>query len=721
MPDNSQTGRLLIHRTDKILSAGAANPRGATLRKDGVNFSVFSRYAQEVYLLLFEKPSGAPTDVIRLNATGNLWHVYVHGVGAGQLYGYKVKGPYDPVHAMRFNEHKLLVDPYAKALTGKCVNKDNLLLAYDWTSPDKDLVKDQRDNTSVVAKCVVVDDAFDWRGDTPPGIRFEDLIIYEVHLKGFTAHPSSRVQQPGTYLGFIEKIPYLQKLGINAVELLPIHEFYTTDYLRNNGLKEYWGYNPIGYFAPESSYGSGRSPGCQVEEFKTMVRELHKAGIEVILDVVFNHTGEGNELGPTICFKGFDNSTFYALEGPPEEPYRFYRQQATGCGNTLNVERAAVRHGILDSLRYWVKEMRVDGFRFDLATVLGWSRGQFRKSSRFLRVIPNDPILKRAKMIAEPWDLSAYQYGNFPASWLQWNDRFRDTVRRFLKGDGNVKDLARVVSGSQEMYSVPGARPYNSVNFVTCHDGFTLWDLFSYNEKHNTANMENNKDGRDHNDSWNCGVEGETDDPDIIRLRRQMVKNALCCLFFSLGTPMMLGGDEFLRTQKGNNNAYCQDNEISWFDWTLVEKNADIFSFCAKLILFRKRYSILKKKEFLLDEESGEGLIPDVLWFGKTLGKPDWDDPKLKMLCYQLIGARSFSDENDYHLFLIYNADVEARVARLPRITGVRWCRVVDTSLGSGEYFRVDAAEKRIEPPDRYPVNPRSAVLLLGVYDLFDG
>jgi len=709
---------VLTHQTRKKLSAGASNPRGATLKKDGVNFSVYSRYAEEIFLLLFDSPEMPPTDIIKLNRTGNLWHVYVHGIKAGQLYGYKVKGPYNPGQAMRFNEYKLLMDPYAKALTGKCRNVDNLLLAYDCKAPEKDLVMDRRDNTHIVPKSIVIDNAFDWQGDQPLQIPFEDLIIYEVHLKGFTAHPSSGVEHPGTYLGFIEKIPYLQELGINAVEFLPLHEFYISDHLQANNLNEYWGYNTIGYFAPESSYGTRSSLGCQVEEFKMLVRELHKAGIEVILDVVFNHTGEGNELGPTICFKGLDNSTFYALQGTAKEPYRFYKQDATGCGNTLNVERAAVRHGILDSLRYWVQEMHVDGFRFDLAPVLAWGKGRFQKNSKFLDMITHDPVLKHVKMIAEPWDLSTYQYGSFPAEWLEWDDQYRDIVRKFLKGDGmGITGLAQGLTGSQEMYSVAGKHPYSSVNFVTCHDGFTLRDLFSYNGKHNEANREDNRDGNDNNNSWNCGIEGETDKEDIIQLREKMIKNALCCLFLSLGTPMMLGGDEFLRTQNGNNNAYCQDNDISWVNWEFVATNADILQFCKKLILFRKRYSILKKKEFLSDEEASFERVPDVLWFGKNLDKPSWGDPEQKVLCYQLIGARSLTDEYDYHLFFILNSDLQSHVIQLPALVGVRWYRVIDTSCAAGQDFCVDEEERFLEPLDRYPVNPRSTVVLLGKYE----
>ncbi|HQU12647.1 MAG TPA: alpha-amylase family glycosyl hydrolase, partial [Thermodesulfobacteriota bacterium] len=432
----------LSHRTNRKLSPGWHYPLGATLGMGGVNFSLYSATAEEVWLLLFDRPDGNPTDIIRVQDRDRYaWHVFVHGAGAGQLYGYKVRGPFDPGRGLRFNDRKLLIDPYAKALTGKIVNEDNLLLAYDPGDPARDLSLDRRENQTIVPKAIVVDDRFDWRGDAPPSIPFERMVIYETHLKGFTAHPSSKVAHPGTYLGFIGKIPHLQSLGVNAVELLPVHEFYVDDFLRAKGLTNYWGYNTAAFFAPESSFGTGRFPGCQVEEFKTLVRELHRAGIEVILDVVYNHTGEGNELGPTFSFKGIDNPSYYVLTGGPREPARYYMNW-TGCGNSFNLSTPPAIRLVMDSLRYWVEAMHVDGFRFDLASVLGREGGMYQRCASFFDAVSQDPVLQKSKLIAEPWDLGSYEVGNFPVDWSEWNGRFRDTVRRFVKGDGGqLRDL----------------------------------------------------------------------------------------------------------------------------------------------------------------------------------------------------------------------------------------------------------------------------------------
>ncbi|MDD1744918.1 MAG: glycogen debranching protein GlgX, partial [Candidatus Methanoperedens sp.] len=546
---------VLQHKTDKTISKGRYYPLGAALQEEGANFAIYSQNASEVFLLLFDKADGEPTDIIKLeNRTKYIWHTFVQGVKSGQFYGYKIRGDYNPSWGMRFNENKLLIDPYAKALAGKFRNTDNLLLAYDSHSYSKDLSMDLRDNAAIVPKSIVIDDRFEWQNDCTLCLPLERMIIYEVHLKGFTAHKSSGVKNPGTYLGFIEKIPYLKELGINAVELLPLHEFYIDDFLLDKGLTNYWGYNSIGFFAPESSYGSGAYPGCQVNEFKTLVRELHKAGIEVIMDVVYNHTGEGNELGPTMCFRGIDNPTYYCLTGSSHEPYRYYMNY-TGCGNSMNLANTHVIRFVMDSLRYWVEAMHVDGFRFDLASVLGREEGFFRSSASFFDAISQDPVLNRIKLIAEPWDLGTYQVGNFPVDWSEWNGKFRDTTRKFFKGDaGQLRDMGWRMTGSADLYKDDGRSAYNSINFITCHDGFTLNDLVSYNYKHNEANLEHNNDGTNDNNSWDCGVEGETDDLNIIRLRKQLVKNHICCLLFSSGTPMVLGGDEFLRTQKGNNN-----------------------------------------------------------------------------------------------------------------------------------------------------------------------
>ncbi len=707
---------VLETRTNRTVTEGRYYPLGATLGAYGVNFALYSRNAREVYLLLFDRPDGDPTDVIRLeNQSRYVWYAHVQGVKAGQLYGYKVRGEHLPARGLRFNENKLLADPYAKAFTGKFVNADNLLLAYDATDPAADLSRDARDDSRIVPKSIVVDDAFDWQGDSPLDYDLERLFIYEVHVKGFTAHPSSKAKSPGTYLGFIEKIPYLRALGINAVELLPVHEHYVEDALRNRGLTNYWGYNTVGFFAPESSYGTGRSPGCQVAEFKTLVRELHKAGIEVILDVVYNHTCEGNERGPTACFRGIDNPTYYLLTGPPSEPYRYY-ENYTGCGNTMNLADPHVIRFVMDSLRYWVETMHVDGFRFDLASVLGREAGLFEKSASFFDAITQDPVLNHVKLIAEPWDLGTYQVGNFPVDWSEWNGKFRDTVRRFVKGDaGQVRDLGWRLTGSADMYADGGRGPSNSVNFITCHDGFTLRDLVSYDGKHNDANGEENRDGTSDNNSWNCGVEGESDDPAVLALRARLVRNHICCLIFASGTPMILSGDELGRTQNGNNNAYCQDNALSWLDWTLAERNADLLVFCRKAIAFTFRYPILQRRKFFRGMDLDADGQPDINWFGADGGRPRWDDPELRTLCYQLDGSEAGAGGTDYLLFIILNADHRAQAVTLPPLpAGRSWRRAIDTSLPPGSDFADAGAEVPLGPADSYAAAPRSTVVLVG-------
>ncbi len=709
-------GYELKHRTSKKISDGKYYPLGAALNKDGVNFAIYSQNASEVFLLLFDEAGKTLTDIIKLeNRTKYIWHTFVHGIKAGQLYGYKIRGDFNPAYGMRFNENKLLIDPYAKALTGKFVNEDNLLLSYDSSSYDKDISFDGRDNTHIVPKSIVVDDRFDWQGDTHPDIPLEKLILYEVHLKGFTAHKSSSVKNPGTYLGFIEKIPYLKDLGINAVEFLPLHEFYIEDFILNKVLTNYWGYNSIGFFTPESSYSTKAYPGCQVNEFKTLVRALHKAGIEVIMDIVYNHTGEGNELGPTMCFKGIDNPTYYSLTGTRGEPYRYYMNY-TGCGNSLNLANPHVIRLVMDSLRYWVEKMHVDGFRFDLASVLGREEGMFQRSASFFDAISQDPVLNKVKLIAEPWDLGTYQVGNFPVDWSEWNGKFRDTMRKFGKGDdGQIRDVGHRLTGSADLYGDDGRSAYNSINFITCHDGFTMHDLVAYNYKHNEANLENNRDGTNDNNSWNCGVEGETGDAGIISLRKQLVKNYICYLLFSSGTPMILGGDEFMRTQKGNNNAYCQDNEISWFNWDQLKQNSDIFEFFKKAIAFTKRYTILQRRKFFFGKDMDADNIPDIMWCGKDGSKPSWDDPGLRTLCYQLDGGEEKSRFGDYHLFIILNADFNLQSVNIPQLkNGKRWYRVIDTSVKGGEDFLDTGKEILLNPSDYYLANPRSTVVLIG-------
>ncbi len=700
------------HGTSKEVSAGKGYPLGANITPEGVNFALYSHNASQVFLLLFDRPDSLPSDVIKIeNRTRFVWHVWVHGLKAGQLYGFKVQGEFDPARGLRFNDQKLLMDPYAKALTGKFKNRGNLLLAYDVEASSQDLSKDLRDNTLIVPKSIVIDDQFDWQGDLPPGLPLEQLVIYEVHVKGFTAHPSSRVNHSGTYLGFIEKIPHLKGLGINAVELLPVHEHVVEDFLQDKGLTNYWGYNTIGFFAPESSYGTGAAPGVQVAEFKTLVRELHRAGIEVILDVVFNHTAEGNERGPTICYRGIDNPSYYLLTGGEPEPGRYYMNY-TGCGNCVNLASPPATGLVMDSLRYWVEQMHVDGFRFDLASVLGREAGSFRRSASFFNVVAQDPVLARVKLIAEPWDLGDDEVGNFPVDWSEWNGRFRDTLRRFEKGDGGqLPEIGWRLTGSADLYGDDGRSPYNSINFITCHDGFTLGDLVSYNEKHNDANGEGNRDGSNDNLSWNCGIEGETSAPDILGLRMQLAKNHLCALLFASGTPMLLGGDEFLRTQKGNNNAYCQDNNVSWFDWNEAAKNRDMVDFVRKAIAFTRHCPILQRQKYFAGTDGDGNRIPDLQWFGTNLDDLAWNDPEARTLCYQLDGAEA---GGDYLLFLILNADHQLQAIRIPPpLAGGNWRRVIDTSLPMGQDFSEPGQEFLLAPQDHYLANPRSTVVLI--------
>jgi isoamylase len=713
----------LAVRTTKTLTAGTHYPLGTTLTGTGVNFALYSEHASAVFLLLFAAPDQEPTDVIELqNPTKHVWHAHVGGVRAGQLYGYKVCGDYQPVQGKRFNSAKLLLDPYAKAVTGKFRNTDNLLLAYDPQAGAADLIADSRDTTRLVPKAIVVDDnAFDWQQDASPDLALEQLIIYEVHVKGFTAHESSGVRYPGTYLGFTEKIPYLTQLGVNAVEFLPVHEFYIEDRLLQLHLTNYWGYQSIGFFAPESSYSTGQSPGCQVTEFKTLVRELHRAGIKVLLDVVYNHTGEGDHQGPTIAFRGIDNPSYYCLTGPAAEPLRYYDHDETGVGNALNFDRPAVIRLVMDSLRYWVEHMHVDGFRFDLASVLGRSGvgRSFQSSASFFDAVSQDPVLNRVIMVAEPWDASSeggYQVGNFPIDWSEWNGKFRDNVRRFGKGDaGQVPELGYRMTGSSDLYGDDGRSAYNSINFVTCHDGFTLHDLVAYNGKHNEANGENNQDGFPANNSWNCGVEGDTADPQIVALRKQIAKNHFCHVLFASGTPMLLGGDEFLRTQRGNNNAYCQDNPISWFDWTLTERSRDMVTFVGKAIALTRRYPVLQRRKFYFGEDLDDDRVLDVTWFGADGNRlVDWSDPELRTLCYQLDTDDNAPNSEATRLFFILHADYRPKWINLPPLdAGQGWYRIIDTSLPSGEDFAEPSREVRIDPADHYIVNPRSTVALV--------
>lgn len=706
----------LKHYTKKKISEGKFYPLGATIVGDGVNFAIYSENATEVYLLLFDAPDADPTDIIQVeNRDRNVWHVFVHNVKAGQLYGYKIAGPYMPQYGLRFNENKLLTDPYSKAFSGKYYNKHNLLLPYNPFAQGKDLVMDKTDNTKIVPKSIVIDDSFNWEDDKSPDVKFEDLIIYEAHVKGLTAHKSSKSKASGTYLGVIDKIPYLKELGINAIEFLPVHEYYNEDFLVDKKMTNYWGYNTVGFFAPEISYSTQKRPGCQVEEFKTMVKELHKAGIEVILDVVYNHTAEGNELGATISFKGIDNPTYYVLTGDASEPKRYYMNH-TGCGNSLNLANPAVIRLVMDSLRYWVKEMRVDGFRFDLASVLGRETNGFYKGSSFFDAISQDPDLCKVKLIAEPWDLGTYEVGNFPIDWAEWNGKFRDNIRKFVKGEaGQLKELGSRLTGSADLYQDDGRSAYNSINFITCHDGFCLKDLVSYNYKHNEANLENNNDGSNDNHSWNCGFEGETDDLNVNALRIRQMKNFISYLMFSFGTPMLLGGDEFGRTQNGNNNSYCQDNEINWLDWALVEKNKDVFNFAKKAIRFRKDYAVYKRRKFFTGRDQNDNLVADIQWYGENLNSPDWNNPNAKLICCLIDGSEAPTKEkSEYFLFYIFNADHNEHSILLPEVNkNMTWSRVVDTSADGGKDFFEKGSEIKLNNQSKYLVNPRSVAVLI--------
>jgi glycogen operon protein len=702
----------LQERTTKRVETGTAYPLGATPVADGVNFALYSKHATEVFLLLFDSPGAPPSDVIQLRERDRMvWHAEVKGIGPGQLYGYKVRGEYRPETGLRFNDAKLLLDPYAKAVTGKFVNTDNLLLGYDPTAGDA--LADGRDNTAIVPKAIVVDNSFDWEGVTAPRCGLEQLVIYETHLKGFTANPNSGVSKPGTYLGFIEKIPYLKQLGINAVELLPVQENCTEGTLAGRGLTNYWGYNTIGFFAPESSYAS--EPGAQVTEFKRLVRALHRAGIQVILDVVYNHTAEGNQLGPTLSLRGLDNTSYYRLTGPDTEPGRYYMDY-TGCGNTLDFDSPAVVRLVMDSLRYWVETMQVDGFRFDLASVLGRGEGGvFRTASSFFTAVNQDPVLSRTILIAEPWEMGANQIGNFPVDWSEWNGRFRDTARRFTKGDGGqIADLGRRITGSADLFADEGRKACNSVNFITCHDGFTLADLVSYNTRHNQANGENNQDGTDNNNSWNCGTEGATTDTATHALRRQLVKNHLCLLLFSAGTPMILGGDEMGRTQGGNNNAYCQDNETSWTDWSLAATNRDLTEFVRKTIAFTRRFPALTDRRFDTGRDRDGDGIADITWMGTGGGTPAWTDPQARTLCYQMDANEGSAGGEVDRLLFILNGDPQTQWVTLPATgEGRAWFRAIDTSLTAGEDFADPGAEVRIDPAGEYIANGRSTVVLV--------
>ena len=689
--------------------AGSPLPLGAQESGGGVNFAIFSRHASRVRLELFDRPEDAvPARAIDLdslhNRTGDVWHVWVQGIGPGQLYAYRVDGPYDPSQGHRFNFNRLLLDPFATAIS-RLPNWDfGPARGYDPSAPERDLVRSSTDDAGDMPKCVFVNEPFEWDGDQPLRHPWSKTVIYETHIRGFTIHPSSGVEHPGTYRGLIEKIPYLKDLGRTAVELMPVQEFNETSVTRRNPqtgqpLRDYWGYDPVVFFAPKASYSSSGGLGQQKLEFKEMVRAFHEADIEVVLDVVFNHTAEGDELGPTLCFRGVDNAIFYTL-ADDKRRYKDY----TGTGNTINANHPVVRDNILAALRYWVVEMHVDGFRFDLASVLGRDgTGKLLADAPLLARIAEDPILRDVKLIAEAWDAAgAYEVGSFSARrWAEWNGRYRDDVRRFWRGDDGMLGLfASRICGSADIYTKSGKGPEGSINFVTCHDGFTLNDLLSYRHKHNEANGEDDHDGTDYNFSENYGVEGVTADPGIEALRNVQIKNFLLTLLISRGVPMLLGGDELRRTQGGNNNAYCQDNETSWHDWSGLQRHKDIYRFARGMIAFRRAHPTLSEEHFYTDAE--------MRWFGSQGGLPNWTVPKEKQL------ACLIHEDEQRALYLMFNASTDAVSFSLPAVRpGARWHVAADTSREAPQDLFAAGEEPLWEDPRTYQLRPRSSAILL--------
>ena len=694
---------------------GRPYPQGATWDGQGVNFALFSENAEKVELCLFDAQGRRETArIVMPEQTDQVWHCYLPEARPGQLYGYRVHGPYAPEEGHRFNPSKLLLDPYAKWIAGT-LRWSDALYGYRVGSPREDLSFDRRDSHAGMPKCMVVDTAFTWGDDRPPRNRWRDTVIYELHVKGFTInHPDVPPALRGTYaaLGTAPVIDYLKRLGVTAVELMPVHYFIDDRRLVEMGLRNYWGYNTIGYFAPDPRY----SAAGHLSEFKTMVKALDPAGIEVILDVVYNHTAEGNHFGPTLAFRGIDNKAYYRLEPGKERYYKDY----TGCGNTLNGLHPRVLQLIMDSLRYWVLEMHVDGFRFDLASALARELHEVDRLGAFFDIIHQDPVLSQVKLIAEPWDLGegGYQVGNFPVGWTEWNGRYRDSVRGYWKGDGGViGDLAYRLTGSSDLYEHNGRRPSSSINFVTCHDGFTLRDLVSYNDKHNQANGEENRDGSNDNQSWNCGAEGPTDNPDINQLRARQQRNLIATVLLSQGVPMLTAGDERGRTQGGNNNAYSQDSEISWVDWSPEAADADLLDFVRRLAAFRRRHPVFRRRRFFRGQIVPGRNAKDLVWLnpdGREMSEDQWQHEHARCLGMYLSGhAIDEPDERgrrviDDDFLLLLNAHHEDIAFMLPAYDGDRkWGVVLDTARG-------DAGEQRyIKPGEVFPLTARSLALLV--------
>jgi len=699
-----------------IVWPGRPYPLGATWDGEGVNFALFSEHAEAVALCLFDETGRREIHRIPMREQTDLvWHCYLPEARPGTLYGFRVWGPYEPSNGLRFNHHKLLLDPYAKQIQNGLKWHDSHF-GYRVGHRNEDLSFDRRDSAPGMLKGVVIDPAFTWGSDRAPSTPWHRTVIYEVHVKGFTArHPDIPPALRGTYaaLATAPVIDYFTRLGVTAVELMPVHTFIDDRHLVERGLHNYWGYNTIGFFAPEPRYSATGS----VNDFKTMVKTLHSAGIEVILDVVYNHTAEGNQMGPTLSFRGIDNSVYYRLVGDNQRYYMDY----TGTGNTLNMRHPRVLQLIMDSLRYWVLEMHVDGFRFDLAATLARELHEVDRLGAFLDIIHQDPILSQVKLIAEPWDLGegGYQVGKFPVGWAEWNDKYRDAVRSYWKGDGGIiGELAYRITGSSDLYARSGRRPYASINFVTAHDGFTLQDLVSYNSKHNEANGEDNRDGTDNNRSWNCGVEGPTDDPEVNRLRAQQKRNFLATLFLSQGVPMLLAGDEIGHTQAGNNNAYCQDNELSWLDWSPEHIDTELLAFTQRLITLRKSHPVFRRRSFFQGRKIRGVGIKDIVWLrpdGQEMTDEEWNQEFARCLGVSLSGyaADELDDRgqpiHDDNYLLLMNAHHEEIPFVVPApLYSSGWFAILDTSCQTTrnpDAFYVAAAS--------YPLQARSLALLV--------
>ncbi|WP_108814063.1 glycogen debranching protein GlgX [Loktanella sp. Alg231-35] len=656
---------------------GTSSPLGATFDGDGVNFAVYSRHATRVSLCLFDD-NGIETQIVILpEREGHVWHGYIPGMHPGQQYGFRMHGPYAPEEGHRFNHNKLLIDPYAKKLTGHPVWHD-ALFGYEADHKDRDLSFDARDSAPYMPRSVVVDPAFTWGSSTPPKTPLDDTIFYEGHVKGLTAGRRD-VEFPGTYRGLASEpmLDHLTDLGVTAIELLPVQAFLNDQFLVRKGLSNYWGYMTYGFFAPDPRY----MQGSEITEFQQMVARFHSAGIEVILDVVYNHTAEGSEMGPTLAFRGLDNASYYRLADNP----RFY-QDTTGCGNALDFDNPFVLRLVLDSLRYWVEVMGVDGFRFDLCSTLGRTDGVFDRTGPFFSAIRQDPVLNRTKLIAEPWDLGpdGYQLGAYPAPFAEWNDKFRDDTRQFWRGDkGMVAGIAARLAGSAQFFDHDGRAPNASVNFLTAHDGFTMTDTVSYAEKHNEANGEGNRDGHSENHADNMGVEGPTDDPDINAARARRRRNLMATLLFSQGTPMILAGDEIGNSQQGNNNAYCQDNEIGWLDW--ANKDTDFLAFTKQAIAFRKAHPILRQRRFLHSQARLVDGAPDLFWRradGQAMAQKDWDDPDLRTIVAEMRMASGTPEyvEREGALLIVLNAGPEVDITLSAPTPGSHWLRAFDTA-----------------------------------------